>query len=221
MPRTIYNPLFETRTARLKLEQRKRPYWFRVAPGISLGYRRNEIGGSWNVRGTNDKGGTWIKSFATADDYQDSDGVKVLTYFEATRAAIEIGRQGPGQDGVVSVCLEQQIAMKVATFIRGGIEPACYLYLYRHYDPTGDLLYVGISLSPLRRHEKHFAKSEHRYWIVRILIEPFASREEALRAEARAIREEFPKFNTAHNRRQHPALELRQIERKEIENEPS
>ena len=208
MPRTIRNHQFETRTSRLKLAQRSRAYWFRVAPGISLGYRRNAVGGSWNVR-VADNGSSWIKSFAIADDHENSDGVKVLTYFEATRAAIEIGRRG-NQGSVVSVCLEQQIAMKFAAFIEDGIEPACYLY--RHYDQAGDLLYAGIALSPLRRHEKHFAKSKHRYFIMRILIEPFASREEALQAEACAIREEFPKFNIIHNRRRHPALELRQIE---------
>src|SRR5713101_3975409 len=122
MPRTIRNHQFETRTARLKLEQRRRPYWFRVAPGISLGYRRNAIGGSWNVRAANDKGGAWIKSFATADDHENSDSVKVLTYFVAARAAIEIERRGSA-GSEASVCLEQQIAMKTAAFIRDGIEP--------------------------------------------------------------------------------------------------
>jgi hypothetical protein len=60
--------------------------------------------------------------------------------------------------------------------------------------------------------EKHFAVAGHRHRIFKILIEPFASREEALRAEADAIREEFPKFNTRHNARRHPLHELRRVE---------
>jgi hypothetical protein len=43
------------------------------------------------------------------------------------------------------------------------------------------------------------------------LIKPFASREEALEAEKRAIRQEFPRFNKTHNERRHPADELRRI----------
>jgi hypothetical protein len=44
--------------------------------------------------------------------------------------------------------------------------------------------------------------------IHRILIEPFATREEALNAEQAAIRDEFPKFNAIHNGRRHPNQEL-------------
>ena len=38
----------ETRTARLKLPVRQKPYAFTtIAPGIALGYRRNAGGGVW------------------------------------------------------------------------------------------------------------------------------------------------------------------------------
>jgi hypothetical protein len=47
--------------------------------------------------------------------------------------------------------------------------------------------------------------------ICRILIEPFATREEALRAEEEAIRSEFPKFNSTHNARRHPFQELARV----------
>ena len=189
MPRAIRNYQFETRTARLKLEPRRRPYWFTPVLGVGLGYRRNERAGSWNVRVRKGDGSNWTQSFSTADDYEEANGTNVLTYEQALRAAIEIGRRGRDSVGNGdAVCLEQQITMKAATFIKDDVEPACYLY--RHYDPAGDLLYVGTTLSPLRRHEKHFAGAEWRHLIVRILIEPFASREEALEAEEHAIRDE-------------------------------
>ena len=37
----LRSPTLETRTARLKLKVRRKPYFLPVAPGVSLGYRRN------------------------------------------------------------------------------------------------------------------------------------------------------------------------------------
>jgi len=39
----------ETRTARLKLAVRKKPYTVMLAPGIHLAYRRNKKFGVWSV----------------------------------------------------------------------------------------------------------------------------------------------------------------------------
>jgi hypothetical protein len=102
--------------------------------------------------------------------------------------------------------LEQSIACNALAFLQQGREPACYLY--RHYHPNGDLLYVGISLEPLRRQDRHVKAAAWRTMIYRILIEPFATREEALAAEEAAIRNEFPKFNSVHNGQRHPFQEL-------------
>jgi hypothetical protein len=92
---------------------------------------------------------------------------------------------------------EQRIAEKFSRFAALGTEPKCYLY--RQYGPTGDLLYVGVSLEPLRRQMAHFKIANWRAAIFRIVIEPFESREAALEAERQAIREEYPKFNGTHN----------------------
>jgi hypothetical protein len=205
---TVRDSALESATARLKLQNQKKPYWRRVAPGISLGYRRNAVGGTWSVRGRDAIGHQWMRAFAIADDHEKSDGARVLTFFQAARVAVDIGRRGPASVGAGgSASMEQQIAARAAGFIG---EPACYLY--RHYDAGGDLLYVGITLSPLQRHAKHFAVSPHRYQIFKVLIEPFASRADALQAEELAIREEFPKFNARHNGRRHPLLEMKQLD---------
>jgi hypothetical protein len=45
MARKIRSPDLETRTARLKLAVRKKPYTVRIAPGIRLAYRRNQGSG--------------------------------------------------------------------------------------------------------------------------------------------------------------------------------
>jgi hypothetical protein len=95
---------------------------------------------------------------------------------------------------------------KFLSFIADGIEPACYLY--RHFGPDGDLLYVGISLHPLERHKQHVKGAAWMKNIYQIIIEPFATREEALAAEELAIRTEYPKFNSTHNQRRNPFQEL-------------
>jgi Arm DNA-binding domain len=97
-------------------------------------------------------------------------------------------------------------ARKFLSFMERGIEPACYLY--RHYHPNGDLLYVGVSLGILARQLQHSKTAGWQKLIHRIELEPFETREAALDAEQVAIRQEFPKFNTVHNGRQRPGREI-------------
>jgi hypothetical protein len=98
--------------------------------------------------------------------------------------------------------LRQSVFEKAASFVANKVEPACWLY--RHYDHRGDMIYVGFSITPFKRNKTHTQSSPWGLTIVEILIEPFTSREEALEAERRAVREEFPRFNKVHNRRHSP-----------------
>lgn len=86
MARTVRGGQVETRSARLKLVPRPRPYWRETGkPGLHLGYRRLErTNGSWIVRRYQGTGGMYeTKAFAQADDYAESDGHEILTYYEA------------------------------------------------------------------------------------------------------------------------------------------
>ena len=87
MPRSTRAPKLETRSSRLKLPVEKKPVFVRVAPGISLGYRRNTTAGAWVVRVANGKGGAWTKRLATADDLDESNGTTTLTFWEAQSLA--------------------------------------------------------------------------------------------------------------------------------------
>lgn len=71
--------------------------------------------------------------------------------------------------------------------------------LYRFYDRTDVLLYVGISLDLPARLRKH--KRDKPWWleIANITIEPHESRADALAAEAIAIETERPLYNDQHN----------------------
>ena len=104
--------------------------------------------------------------------------------------------------------LHETIARKFASLAQQGIEPQGYLY--RHYGPNGDLLYVGQTMSAWKRSSQHLIKANWRDFIWLIVIEPFATREEVLAAEQEAIRNEYPKHNITHNRTRHP---FREIER--------
>jgi Helix-turn-helix domain/GIY-YIG catalytic domain len=69
--------------------------------------------------------------------------------------------------------------------------------LYRYFSANLDLLYVGISTNPVSRLEQH---SSDKSWIddvASIKMEKFASRSDAMLAEARAIEIEQPLHNKA------------------------
>jgi integrase len=92
MARRLRSPTLETRTARLKLKVRRKPYFIAVSAGVSLGFRRNLGPGSWLVRCADGEGGSWTKGFATADDFEDADGNTVLDFWAAQVRARELVR---------------------------------------------------------------------------------------------------------------------------------
>jgi predicted GIY-YIG superfamily endonuclease len=67
--------------------------------------------------------------------------------------------------------------------------------LYRHLDAKGRLLYVGISMSVMRRVSQHSACSHWFREVASITLEWFPSLELALKAEAKAIAAEKPAHN--------------------------
>jgi hypothetical protein len=102
MPRRLRSPTLETRTTRLRLEVRRKPYFVSVAPTISLGYRRNLGPGTWLVRCADGKGGCWTKGFAIADDFEDAAGDQVIDFWTAQVRAKELVR-GKGTSKPVTV----------------------------------------------------------------------------------------------------------------------
>ena len=93
MARTVRDTNLETRTARLRLVTRPKPYWRVIETGLHLGYRRTkEGGGSWVVRrflGMDHAGvGRYGEAtIGTADDIGDADALTVQTFREAQDAA--------------------------------------------------------------------------------------------------------------------------------------
>ena len=79
----------DSKTARLKLKPRKKPYTNRIAAGIRLAYRRNEGPGTWSVLGG---GGTWLKRIGIADDLEPADGHNILDHWQAIERARDLAR---------------------------------------------------------------------------------------------------------------------------------
>jgi hypothetical protein len=71
--------------------------------------------------------------------------------------------------------------------------------LYRWFDETGQLLYVGISISAYERAKDHRKTKEWFREAKKMTIEQFATREQALEAEKTAIQNEKPLHNVVHS----------------------
>jgi hypothetical protein len=67
--------------------------------------------------------------------------------------------------------------------------------LYRHFDKTGNLLYVGIACNPFRRSVDHSCNADWFERVARIDIEWHLTRDAALWFEEMAIARENPKYN--------------------------
>jgi hypothetical protein len=96
--RNVRSAQLETRTARLKLKRRKKPYMVRIGPGVRLGYRRNAATGTWSVIAADGKSGNWIKKFGVADDHEETNGEQVLTFWQAQERARKLARGGKNAD---------------------------------------------------------------------------------------------------------------------------
>lgn len=97
MARKHRDSSLESRSARLKLAVRRKPYSGpSLARGVALLYRRNKANGTWVLKASDGHGGYWTKRIADADDYEDSNQKGVLTFFEAQDVAKKLAR---GVDG--------------------------------------------------------------------------------------------------------------------------
>jgi integrase len=97
MARSVRKAGLETRTARLKLPVARKPVFVRIGPGISLGYRRNQVAGTWVLRLADGKGGATTKAIGCADDYEDADNATVLDFWQAQDRAKSLVRTAEGR----------------------------------------------------------------------------------------------------------------------------
>jgi integrase len=99
LARKVSFTALESRSARLRLKIRRRPYSGpSLARGIALMYRRNKTNGTWVLKASDGHGAYWTKAFALADDFEDADAKNVLTFFQAQDQAKKLARGADGND---------------------------------------------------------------------------------------------------------------------------
>jgi predicted GIY-YIG superfamily endonuclease len=89
--------------------------------------------------------------------------------------------------------------------------------LYRHFDASDNLLYVGISLHPINRLDQHRKISPWAGDIVRVEIQHLETREIALEAEWDAIQNEKPKHNIQKTKSRKPTRGEELVEESHVE----
>lgn len=70
--------------------------------------------------------------------------------------------------------------------------------LYRAYDANNTLLYIGISSQAFARFDQHSHTSQWLPSCPYVTLEHYRHRNDALKAEKAAIKNENPKFNLVH-----------------------
>jgi integrase len=117
MSRRIRDAKLDTRTARLKLAQRREPYWRPLSAGLAVGYRRGSTGGSWIARHYSRETGRHYLAIGPADDTLDAGALS----FDAAQAK--------AREWLASVQVEQDAPAGPLTVAR-----ACddYLAFLRH-----------------------------------------------------------------------------------------
>ena len=99
MARKVRYSGLETRTARLKLAVRRKPYpGPSLGRGIKLNYRRCKGNGSWVLKARDGHGKYWERVISQADDHDEADGKTVQTFFEAQDTAKQLARGGGETD---------------------------------------------------------------------------------------------------------------------------
>src|SRR5665213_1355296 len=89
MGRTKTDQRLDTPSIRLNLQPREgnEPYWRTITTGTANGYRRGKKSGSWIARFYTPEAGRRFQKLGIADDLQDADGIKTLSWKQALDAA--------------------------------------------------------------------------------------------------------------------------------------
>jgi integrase len=97
MARQRRSARLQTREARLKLAPRAEPYWYDIERGRAIGYYRGSSGGSWWLREYTN-GAYRKRALSRADDKNDADGDRVLSFSDVVRLVLRGRNQDHDED---------------------------------------------------------------------------------------------------------------------------
>ena len=139
MARKHRNSTLESRSSRLRLVPRRKPYpGPKLARGVSLLYRRNRTtNGTWVLKASDGHGAYWTKAIAEADDFDESNGKTILTFFEAQDTAKKLARGGTEDDATTApISVDRALVDFKADLISRGADPYNAEHPRRHLTPT-------------------------------------------------------------------------------------
>ena len=144
MARRLRYPSLESRTARLKLVVRSKPYpGPKLASGTLLLYRRNKANGSWVLKARNGNS-YWTKVIAEADDFDANNGETILTFYEAQDIAKQLARGGKTLDTTAPATFDRALIDYKTDLISRGADPCNAQNPRRHL--TSSLLAKPVAL---------------------------------------------------------------------------
>jgi len=124
MARRVRHSKLDTRSARLKLAVRRKPYnGPALARGVLLLYRRNKTNGTWVLKASNGHGAYWTKAIAEADDFDESNGERILTFFQAQDLAKQLARGGIEADTTAPITVDRALVDYKADLIARHAHP--------------------------------------------------------------------------------------------------
>jgi hypothetical protein len=81
---------------RLEMPISRKPLFESLGDGLSVGYCRNQGAGTWVVRKSDGRGGSYQKVIGVADDYQEADGERALSWAQAQARAFAVASSSVG-----------------------------------------------------------------------------------------------------------------------------
>jgi integrase len=135
MARTVRDSNLGSREARRRLKSRPEPFWRALEQGLHLGYRRRREGGTWVARRRRElspgaAGSPYEETkLGPADDFQDGDGIAVLSFDQAQAAARKWWREAKRREAghathegpyTVADALREYLADYKAGHTKGG-----------------------------------------------------------------------------------------------------
>jgi integrase len=152
MARTLQDAKLDTRAARLRLKERREPYWRSISEGLGIGYRKGLKGGTWIARHYSGEDGRRFQSLGTSDDIADADGMHILSFSQAQEAARkwlnDLAREDSGDVKVGSYRMREAMSDYLSDYSRRGGRG---LYVFKtiinaHIMPSlGDLLVTRLT----------------------------------------------------------------------------
>jgi integrase len=119
MARTIKDASLDSRTARIRLTPRGKPYYRQIEPGLHLGYRKPRgrkgkpaTSGQWVTRIYVGGQSYKVKKLGVADDFADADGIAILNFAQAQNKALERLKQGAREEAGITGPLTVAEAIK-------------------------------------------------------------------------------------------------------------